>query len=101
MGYVRKMTGADQMQANAAVQEAAIRKAAEDQSKQLLESARLASEQQRIASEREQAAQAIQAAQPAAAGTADVVLDAGGVPLAEIKKRRATFKFGASPGVQL
>lgn len=100
MGYVRKMTGADSMKANAAAQEEAIRKAAEDQSKQLMEAARMASEQQRIAAERESAAQVIRGQQEAV-GTADVVLDAGGVPLAEIKKRRATFKFGASPGVQL
>lgn len=100
MGYVRKMTGADSMKANAAAQEVAIRKAAEDQSKQLLEAARMAAEQQRVAAEREAAAQVIQG-QQTITGTADVVLDAGGVPLAEIKKRRATFKFGASPGVQL
>jgi len=100
MGYVRKMTGADSMKANAAAQEVAIRKAADDQARQLVESARMAAEQQRIAAERENAAKVIQGMQEAP-GTADVSLDAGGVPLAEIKRRRATFKFGASPGVQL
>jgi hypothetical protein len=100
MGFVRKLTGASSMKANAAAQEVAIRKAAEDQSKQLIEAARMASEQQRIAAEREAAAQVIQRQQHVV-GTADVALDAGGTPLAEIKKRRAVFKFGASPGVQL
>lgn len=100
MGYVRKMTGADSMKANAAAQEVAIRKAAEDQAKQIMEAARMAGEQQRIAAEREQAAQVIQGMQETV-GQVDVSLDGGGVALAEIKRRRAQFKFGAQPGVQL
>lgn len=100
MGYVRKLTGADSMKANAAAQEAAIRKAADDQTKQLMEAARMASEQQRVAAEREQASRVVQDMQETT-GTADVSLDGGGVALSKIKKRRAQFKFGPQSGVQL
>lgn len=105
MGFVRKLTGADSqsrtLNENAARQVEATKAAAAEQTKQLMESARMAAEQQRILAEREAAGEILAKSSALDTGTVDVAQAApGSASLAETQKRRAQFKFGI-PGVSL
>lgn len=105
MGFVRKLTGADAqartLTENAQRQSEATKAAAADQTKQLMESARMAAEQQRILAEREAAGELLAKTSTLDTSTVDVAQAAPGTgSLAETQKRRAQFKFGAQ-GVSL
>ncbi|CAB4241398.1 hypothetical protein UFOVP60_49 [uncultured Caudovirales phage] len=105
MGWVRKITGADaqarNLTENAARQVEATKAAAADQTKQLMESARMAAEQQRILAEREAAGELLAKTSSLDTSTVDVSqAPPGAGSLAETQKRRAQFKFGAQ-GVSL
>ena len=97
MGYMRKMSGANDIKANADRQEKAIREAAAAQTKQLQEQARMAAESLSTMQQREIAQNEISNMTFADAGSTDVALQ-GPETAAEKKRRKAQFNFSGSGG---
>ena len=93
MGYVRKLTGADQAKANAQAQIKAIEQSAKDQTAQLMEQARMAAETKSLADQRLAAQQALEdTTGTLSVGSPDVTLGST-ESTAAAAKRRAAFKF--------
>ena len=97
MGFVRKMSGEDAINANAARQEKAIREAAAAQSKQLQEQARMAAESLSTMQQREVAQNEISRMAFTDAGSTDIQLTPDS-SAQEKRKRKAQFNFSGSGG---
>ena len=97
MGFVRKRSGADAINANAARQETAIKEAADAQTKQLQEQARMAAENLSIMQQREVAQNEISRMAFTDAGSTDIQLTPDS-SAQEKRKRKAQFNFSGSGG---
>ena len=97
MGFVRKMSGAGTINANAARQEKAIKESAAAQTKQLQEQARMAAESLSTMQQREVAQDEISRMTFTDAGSTDIQLTPDS-SAQEKRKRKAQFNFSGSGG---